>query len=171
MTTLVIAETQSASADLLSQDPILPARSNNGRHADVGSSNRSETRREMKTGPGAHALPHVIARTVGPYSSVLNQFEFFAHNWWHLTRVRNFRWTASGHSTVQSKKNACYDASRQRITVTRAARWGFGPPHLRLRSMIKGGRRLWIGPDAPYWQRELRQRQRPPCRACLLSSR
>src|SRR2546427_12664820 len=53
----------------------------------------------------------------------------------------------------------------------RAARWRFEPPHLQLRSMISGGRRLWIGPDAPYWQRELRQRQRPPCRACLLSSR
>src|SRR5437879_13732451 len=35
----------------------------------------------------------------------------------------------------------------------------------------QGGRRLWIGPDATYWQRELLQRQRPPCRACLLSSR
>src|SRR5439155_22841153 len=35
----------------------------------------------------------------------------------------------------------------------------------------QGGRRLWIRLDAPYWQRELRQRQRPPCGAYLLSNR
>src|SRR2546426_11464780 len=53
----------------------------------------------------------------------------------------------------------------------RAARWGFEAAAPAITVDDQEGRRLGVGPDAPYWQRELRQRQRPPCRACLLSSR
>src|SRR5579872_2205179 len=73
-------------------------------------------------------------------------------------------------STLQRKKNLCYDALALTDHCIREARWGF-EPHQRLGPRIKEDADLWLRPDAPFWQWELQQRRRPPCRGYLPSSR
>src|SRR6266487_2582864 len=75
-----------------------------------------------------------------------------------------------GHSTLQRKEPVlrCFALTDHRHARGTLALRAAAPA---ITVDDQGGRRLWIGPDATYWQRELLQRQRPPCRACLLSSR